>query len=552
MTEKMSQTEKHHQQNYTDDLFMNFGEKRLCDQKYYEDGKKLAFMVFNTLLTYSKCSLDNFDIGGSFGKKTDVIHPDLDLVVLVNNCEPPLDDILNHFQNILQENERTLQIIPNRYKQTELSLNFSFTNGITVDLIPAAKIEPHETKRVFKEMKHHKYAYFYNPSFVKDQIAFMDSQDAFTHTLIRLSKFWLKSLYLGESFSGGSAMMELIGVVAAQRERENKILSITRAFLKVLDIVKNLKSTKIAFKRLSNENLKKWSIIFPDKLSNNSKNIRELVPHVVGKPDILSRKCFMVDPANPFKDYLEDKTSSVLERLIGFAGITQHRIQMVLDGFRTFGKDILTVFEPIPGIEAIAETDNTVSFPKNILLALNDDDEFPVSVHIKAIVWKKRIYKNPKAVRAIDILKKNLLTVVHSTVKGVTGNVSSIEVKSAVFQLVGSSPDRINVKLEKSPNEQCWNYDVTILVPYVVKGATHTVGLSMTWDFDFPAVEDDDDEESNCCCTCTYTSLCGCFCYYCCLWPLRKCYKSCTCFKSKKFIYFIVFVLWLILYNAPK
>ncbi|CAL8144657.1 unnamed protein product [Orchesella dallaii] len=470
---------------YIDSVLVRFGERLKCPEKYYDDGKQMAEKVFETLVQHSTYSLDSFHFGGSFGKKTDVIEPDLDLVVLINNCHPPLNNVLHHFEQILRSNEDPLQIFRGVYKQTDRALQFSFRNGISVDLLPAANIQDDERNAIFQTMvDYDRYSYYYNPSFVENQIAFLKCQDSFTHTLIRLLKFWLGCLHLGEKFRGGSAIMELLAVAAITKERLCEEKSISRAIRRVLDMVRNLDSLKLAFYRVNNDDDEdeKWERVQPKHLNYYYSTI--LVPTVVGKVDILLRESFIIDPANPLQDFLEGKSESVIETLKEYATTTRSYLDMISSGSEKYSlvNFIYDFFYPMP--EDLTE-DCSLLLPDDFLLSYKPCS----SVYNKLKIWNHNdIMDNKDALRAVKVLKKNLITVVHSIVKENPARISMDHVKVAVEKLI---EDNLQVNLCNAPrrynrnrqNEIEW-YDVMVRVPipYAIDGEESAVCLFLRWD----------------------------------------------------------------------
>ncbi|CAL8144660.1 unnamed protein product [Orchesella dallaii] len=466
------------QRKELDYLLIRFGENLKCPEKYYEDGKNQAKQIFRTLQRESRFSLKAFHIGGSFGKKTDVIEPDLDLVIIVRDCHPPLEDVLEEFEYILRWKEENLNIRYGDYKRSERSLSFHFRNGISVDLLPAANVEDHEVPTIFEKMRNNdKYAYFYSPSFVEQQIRFMKSQDSFTHSLVRLSKFWFKSLYLEESFRGGSAMMELIAVASVEkaRQREDISLSASQTFMIVLNTVRNLRSTRLAFKNVDYDyqrNHQVWKRVPAVELISD--NFENLFPDVVGKREILERDYFIIDPANPFQDYLEEKTESVIEKLQNFARITCTRLETIISGSGRYGNDIQGLFEPIPeGL--LVSTEHGLRPPTNVLISY---DVGCRRVYNKWKIWNEDVMNDRKARRVIKIIINKLLTVVHSTVKGDPANVSVSNVGKAVFNLIERS---LSADIDDGfCVTQHRKYDVMLRVPYTIGGIGYAVCVITT------------------------------------------------------------------------
>ncbi|ODM95127.1 hypothetical protein Ocin01_11554 [Orchesella cincta] len=466
----------------TDYDLRRFGESLKCHEKYQKDAERLTSKVLQTLRSKSKYKLGKHDFGGSYGKNTDVIDPDLDIVVRVKNCQPPFEKVLNDFEKVLRSHEGYLQIRSGDYKKSKRSLNFFFTNGIPVDLLPAEDVKEDELDDLLGEMEENKQnAYYHGPALVEDQVGFLKSQNSFTHTVVRLSKFCFKSWYLGgESCRGGSAMMELIAVAAAEKELTKKYASEFQALRGVMVMLGNLDTLKLAFSRVDDEDdeHREWERVKPSELHRH--NTKWLIPDVVGNRGILNRPCFIIDPANPFQDYLEDKSDEVIGKLKNFACTTRDRLDRLLKESKNNGEDdefMRKLFRPIPK-DLTKENDKSLSLPDDILLTC---DERCNSIYNKVKIWNANIMEDLKVRQAVKVLKKNLITVVHSTVKGNPDDVTVDDVTDAVEELIENN---LQTDLEDANQweEHSDQFDVMIKIPYVIRGKGYAVCLSMAWD----------------------------------------------------------------------
>ncbi|CAL8144603.1 unnamed protein product [Orchesella dallaii] len=459
-----------------DKLLTEFGQSLKCSEEFYVEGKHLATQVFETLKQKSKPSVASVHYGGSFGKKTDVIEPDLDLVVVCNEIEPPLENVLDEFEDVLTLHEETLRIVPKPgrskyeiYKKTERSLNFCFYNGIEVDLLPAANVA--DAQEVICKIKEDpKNAYYYSPSLVETQVAFIKSQDtkiaSFLHTLIRLVKYWFKNLYFEESVYGGSTMMELISVAVVEKEKDRSSLSMLRAFAEVLDTIAKLDSLKLAFHEVDED---KWERVPVEQL--HVRNL-SLVPTIVGNEDILKRKYFMVEPANPFQDILEDKTVTVMKNLKNFASETRNLLSQLVN-YRKLGNEFIQMlFRPRP---ACLVNQPSLTVPNDLCITYNDPSYESVFCDMK--VRKECVMKDNGIKWAIDVLKTRLLTSVNSVVKANQENATLEDVTNAISDLVSTSLKKTLVPGVAKHDMM----DVTLSIPYHIKDKGYAVHMSMSW-----------------------------------------------------------------------
>jgi hypothetical protein len=132
---------------------------------------------------------------GSEGKSTDILSPDFDVVIFLNNKHPPFEDVLDDFENILTLNSSKIK--SESLKQTKISLQFQFENGMEVDLLPATNFVKEHDKRdnhiqqsesVKKLTVDPKKARAYSSSLGESQVQFMKERSAFTHQ-VRSSLF---------------------------------------------------------------------------------------------------------------------------------------------------------------------------------------------------------------------------------------------------------------------------------------------------------------------------------------------------------------------------
>jgi len=97
--------------------------------------------VKNLLQKKSKYSIDRVIYAGSIGKHTEIMSPDFDVVLFVNNQQPPFNDVLDDWEDILLLHDECLKIDPNSIKKTKISVQFTI-GFIEVDLLPAANLVP--------------------------------------------------------------------------------------------------------------------------------------------------------------------------------------------------------------------------------------------------------------------------------------------------------------------------------------------------------------------------------------------------------------------------
>ncbi|KAG4067990.1 hypothetical protein HA402_010676 [Bradysia odoriphaga] len=465
-----------------DKLLYHFGQKGLKPSEQFQtEGKRLAQKVF---LMLQKC-LKKYSVaepyfGGSFGKKTYTINPDLDLVIVVNNVDnPPYEDVLEQFEDILLQNERKLEISSGSIKRkSKFSLQFLFNNGMDVDLLPATKKTPEQVYTILEQKPDMFYSY--SSSLVKKQIDFMTSHDSsFVHIIIRIVKYWFKSLSFGEKhFNGKGIIMELLGIAAAGLE-ENTFnsgsLSVVRTLRRVLVMVEKIDSIKLAFEQIPET--KKWIRIPESKLK--IQNSHQLIPRIVGTKNILSSGFFIIEPANPFNNLMGGQDETVIQKLKEYAGVTKERLSLLMNGQ-------YTNLNGVPN-QVIVDVINKVFEPQPVCLKNQFSLEFPVdfiisysypysSEYCDMEVRNEEPIKRKEVELAVESIKWRLLSVV--TVVKTNDDVTPTDIKNAIDPMVKSTLD---VQLTASTMNNHEEHDISLSVPYKSNGKTYAVKFSMSW-----------------------------------------------------------------------
>lgn len=416
--------------------------------------------------------------GGSFGKKTDVINPDLDLVTVVNNIDSPhYEGVLEEFEDILLMNERKLAISCGSIKRaSKFSLQFLFNNGIEVDLLPATNKTPDEVYALLEQKPDMFYSY--SSSLVKKQIEFMTSHDSsFVHIIVRLVKYWFKSLSFGEKkLRGKGIIMELLGIAAAEQEESTfNSRSVVRTLRSVLEMVEKIDSTKLAFKQIPET--KKWFRMPDSEL--NLRNSHYLVPKIVGTSHILSSEFFIIEPANPFNNLMKDQDEKVIAKLKEYAGVTKRRLSFLMTGhYNSLNRstnevtvDIQKLFEPQP---ACLKNQFSSELPVNLFISYS----YPYSseyCHME--VRNEEPMKRREVELAVEVIKWRLLSTVTAT--KIKESVTPVDIRNILVPMVETT---LKAQLVSSAMDNHGDYDISISVPYKSNGETFAVKFSMSWD----------------------------------------------------------------------
>jgi len=147
----------------------------------------------------SRFSIDRCIFAGSFGKHTDILIPDFDVVFfinIINNHHPPFAKVLDEWHGILVNEEGRL-IVDGSLKKTEISLQFEIETEegrLQVDVLPAANLIPKHIqprpggkqlagmqKSCAQGLINRQNHTSFSSSLCEFQILFMKDQSPFTH-----------------------------------------------------------------------------------------------------------------------------------------------------------------------------------------------------------------------------------------------------------------------------------------------------------------------------------------------------------------------------------
>jgi hypothetical protein len=253
--------------------------KLIPTEEEIKQGKKIADQVFRALQQSKKYKIDRPSIMGSIKKKTSLRNDaDFDLVIYVNNIDLPFDDVLENFEDILEMNESF-----NFISETEKRKNAikAIINGVKFDICAAINFDQNPNKQrqkvleiIRRSPQPSKNSYKYSTSLTETQVEFVKMQSPFAHKLIRLAKYWNKTLFIDGFVSGRSSLIELIAIHEAIIEDQRPQKSLLRAFISFLKSMSN-------FDKLNSELL---SSIIKQAISNNSTSESRLVTIVL--PDV--------------------------------------------------------------------------------------------------------------------------------------------------------------------------------------------------------------------------------------------------------------------------
>jgi hypothetical protein len=347
----------------------NFSSELVPSDDFLTTEKKTVDRIF-TLLQKSKFfKVDRVKIAGSIGKKTAVcVDPDFDLVAFINDQHPPFTKVLDNFEDILKTSDMDIKHV----KVTQYSIQFE-VDHIGFDLLPATNfvnLSPQPGGEVLARIQAEKAlecitknpgrdGYKYGSACAEQQVEFLKNQSPFVHSVVRLAKFWNKTLHQFPYISGRSTMIELIAIHAAtiQEQGQRSCLEGFKIFLTLM------------------KEFDKLSIIFFEG-SQVPAFVRDQRPLVLDP----------VNPYNNFADFRDDNKANVISKFKEYSSTTLAR----LNGFT--GLPHLFEVQPKIFIPAILQPPNWVVSPKTMKLVnpkmnvrMSDKDFKPKDLAVKAM-----------------------------------------------------------------------------------------------------------------------------------------------------------------------
>ncbi|XP_067138912.1 inactive 2'-5'-oligoadenylate synthase 1B-like [Centruroides vittatus] len=298
--------------------------KLIPSEESLEKGIRKASKLFELLEKKSKFKIDRLGIFGSIKKETAIkVDFDFDCMIFIDGVLPSYDDVVEDFVNILLVEKNSTNITRNpNFVRLEL-------NNTKYDIVPATQFsqDPNSQREMVMNMiglsrldRSAREGYIFSSSLAETQAEFVKNQSEFVHNFIRLAKFWNKTLYIKDYFSGRSSTIETIAIyVAKEEETKHLTVSVRRAFRVFLQLITNLDDLRIIFEEY-------YSI---DDVNQY----------------ILQQKPLVLDPSNPYNNlaYPFIQSKRIKENFQESAAITISRLEQFVSDY-----SFNSVFDPQP------------------------------------------------------------------------------------------------------------------------------------------------------------------------------------------------------------
>ncbi|XP_057303916.1 uncharacterized protein LOC130641219 [Hydractinia symbiolongicarpus] len=268
-------------------------------------------------------------------------------------------------------------------------------------------------------------------------VQFVKKQTSFIHEFIRLCKYWNKTLFF-ELVSnnvyvyGRSSIIELLAIDAGLKHHGN----FSRSFKTFLETVKNIKTCGITFE--------------------------ETYYRANQVPTSIKLRPYLIDPANPYHNYLADVKEIHLELFSDFASVTLQRL---------LGGEIFLLFEPQPNWLSQSVR------PKNWMMGIRDN----IALETPSIEFNKELpshLRNEESIRSL----KNYLAVLNKNVEVLTTR-NPVD-SSYVQKEVENAIDKLFIG-----RSQCWSSTtelhssrvITVTIP-LRDGSKKAAKISCNWE----------------------------------------------------------------------
>lgn len=283
-----------------------------------------------TLQEKSDFKIARVSFAGSFGKKTNIRTSDVDLVLFINDQNPPFDHQLKSLydtcvQSALKSafniklNKNSLKMTNQKYEiDVVLATNF-------VKEVKKHKSLPHLQQYYALQRISQNYSennYIFSSALAEASVYFMKTRVGFANEMARLAKYWFKQFQTNyfSHISGASTFIELVAVYAARKGQlgNRKFNSHLKSFIKFLQLLMNFEKLDVSFNRCN-------------------PMFKEHAPADTTTPRV-------IDPVNPYNNFVSYwcKDNGAIEKLKEVAAKTYERLQdFILNPNDTFTEDHL-------------------------------------------------------------------------------------------------------------------------------------------------------------------------------------------------------------------
>ncbi|XP_067138959.1 2'-5'-oligoadenylate synthase-like protein 2 [Centruroides vittatus] len=215
-----------------------------------EDRKTIANTLFEILNRKSKFKIDRIELSCSIEKQIAItMELEFQYIVFINEELPPFKNVIDDFEEILSLEENWNQKVEIYRSLNSIRVTL---NHMKLDVIPATNfINDASLQRIhiYKliKTKRSQDGYKFSSSLSESRAEFIKRQSKLAHSLIRLVKFWKRTLYIKKYSTEILWMLETVAIYVENEEKTSEYYSLLKAFRHFMKLIKNLNNLNVIF-----------------------------------------------------------------------------------------------------------------------------------------------------------------------------------------------------------------------------------------------------------------------------------------------------------------
>jgi hypothetical protein len=273
----------------------------------------------------------------------------------------------------------------------------------------------------------------------------MQKQSGFIHDLCRLAKFWNRTVAFNPYVSGRSSIIECLAVQAGQAEEQaaiNDKKSMLRAFRRFLSCLNKHAQIGISF-----------------------------TDFYQGAPIPKYEKPYIIDPVNPYHNFLDDVPSSFLPTFAEYSQETLNRLEKCE---KNFFVEYEKLFDPQPDLRSLFTDNININFITMMISSRQNCKE-----KLPSLVVRRQTFNSA----TLEIMKDSMKYVLkHLSVSNTSSDASEEDtgekVKNATKQFLNRSVYG-NKQRWESTTQKHEDSDITFILPLNTI-EKHAIYISMT------------------------------------------------------------------------
>lgn len=270
---------------------------------------------------------------GSAGKNTNISSSDFDVVLFLNDTEPPFRDVKREWKELLLANAAHFNV--SNIKNIKYSVRFTVGN-FSFDFSPAPNLVRNNGKRgrgliiaqqnavlerIAENPRQNRNTYA--AGLAEAGVDFMLNRNSFANEMARIAKCWLEKHEFSEYISGKNTFIELVAVYSAKAgfRGTRKRMPYLKCFARILRALMNFNGLNVVFGYRQRETYK-------------------------GYP-LCDMQCpRVIDPVNPFNNFVRNWSYDSICELEEYALYTYQHLQEIcslphLGGVQKFFQEFL-------------------------------------------------------------------------------------------------------------------------------------------------------------------------------------------------------------------